>query len=199
MRDGTLTKQKETMNQDAKERNSLLDQLQLRQAELESTRSHNDAIQGQLVELQYQLQQTNDRVALLTEELVDARSERDDHSSMSNDQTQTPSGEVARLLSAAEAKYETKIADMRKRLELMEAERIEAETEWNRRWSERAREVEALQHAVGSSTKTKDERGEAMSALTGEVVALKSAEAVYKEKVIAFQRRLDGFKELEVS
>ena len=59
------------------EKDEFFDQLQLRQAELESSRSRLESLEGQTTEFQYQLREANDRIALLTEELSDARREQE--------------------------------------------------------------------------------------------------------------------------
>jgi len=51
------------------EKDSLFDQLQMRQAEVESSQSLLEVLQSQNTELQYQVREKDSRVALLSEEL----------------------------------------------------------------------------------------------------------------------------------
>ena len=59
------------------EKDELFDQVQLRQAETESSQSHLESLQGQNTELQYQLREASDRIALLQDEFTDVRREHD--------------------------------------------------------------------------------------------------------------------------
>lgn len=135
------------------EKNDLFDQLQLRQAELESSQSHQESLESQTTELQFQVREAMDRIALLNDELADAR--RDQELKL---QGSGPSPEeVTRIISASEAKYEARISDLRRQLTAAERERDEGETEWSRKLSAKVREIEALKGLVSASTKNREE------------------------------------------
>ena len=108
-------------------------------------------MRSQNTELQFQLREANDRVALLQEEFSDVRREQDVRV-----QSPGPSAEeVARLLAAAESKYEAKLGDLRRRLAEAERERDEGEAHWSKKFAERAKEVEDLKAmAAARSDKT---------------------------------------------
>ena len=55
-----------------REKDRLFDQLEMRQAELESSNTHMETLQSQTTEYQYQIRELSDRVALLEGELTDA-------------------------------------------------------------------------------------------------------------------------------
>ncbi|KAJ7293654.1 hypothetical protein C8J57DRAFT_1429415 [Mycena rebaudengoi] len=133
------------------DKNSFFDQLQLRQAELESAQSHLESLQSQNTELQYQLRESDDRFALLNEDIAEARREQDNRSR----EPSTPAEDVARLLSAAEAKYESKLGELRKNLSAVEKERNESEAQWSRKLRDKVRENDDLKHAIGTAARTR--------------------------------------------
>ncbi|KAJ7169956.1 hypothetical protein C8R46DRAFT_1349891 [Mycena filopes] len=143
--EGTLT----TLTND---KNSLFDQLQLRQAELESAQFHLDSLQSQNTELQYQLRESEDRFALLNDDMTEARREQDSRAR----EPSTSAEDVTRLLSAAEAKYESKLADLKKNLTVVEKERNESEAQWSRKLRDKVRENDDLKQALGSTTKSRE-------------------------------------------
>ncbi|KAJ7631008.1 hypothetical protein FB45DRAFT_990856 [Roridomyces roridus] len=118
------------------DKNAFFDQLQMRQAELES----------------YQLRESEERFALLNEDITEARREQDNRSRESGSSAE----DVARLLSAAEAKAEVKLGDLRKQISVMEKERSDSEAQWSRKLREKVRENDELQQLVGSVTKTRE-------------------------------------------
>ncbi|KAJ6519903.1 hypothetical protein C8R45DRAFT_1048644 [Mycena sanguinolenta] len=134
------------------DKNSFFDQLQLRQAELESAQFHLDSLQSQNTELQYQLREAEERSALLNDDITEVRREQD---SRAREPT-TSAEEVARLLSAAETKYESKLADLRRSLNVVEKERNESEAQWSRKLREKVRENDELKQVVGSATKNRE-------------------------------------------
>ncbi|CCM05148.1 uncharacterized protein FIBRA_07357 [Fibroporia radiculosa] len=175
------------------EKDEFFDQLQLRQAELESSRSRLEVLEGQTTEFQYQLREANDRIALLSEELADARREQD-----IRPQNAGPSAEeVTRLLSAAEAKYETRMADMRRRLSAVEKERDEGEAQWSRKLSEKVKELESLRGSLHSSTRSREEESESANALRKEIQGLKGEILAYQQRVSDLQVQADTVAEAE--
>ncbi|KAJ6575196.1 hypothetical protein B0H19DRAFT_1208639 [Mycena capillaripes] len=134
------------------DKNAFFDQLQLRQAELESAQLHLDSLQSQNTELQYQLRESEERFALLNDDITEVRREQD---SRAREPT-TSAEDVARLLSAAEAKYETKLADLKKNLSVVEKERNESEAQWSRKLRDKVRENDELRQVIGSATKNRE-------------------------------------------
>ncbi|KAJ7103449.1 hypothetical protein B0H15DRAFT_812316 [Mycena belliarum] len=134
------------------DKNAFFDQLQMRQAELESAQSHLDLLQSQNTELQYQLRESEDRFALLNDDITEARREQDIRSREPTNSAE----DVARLLSTAEAKYESKLTDLRKNLSIVEKERNESEAQWSRKLREKVRENDELKTVLGSATKDRE-------------------------------------------
>ncbi|CDO76644.1 hypothetical protein BN946_scf184868.g58 [Trametes cinnabarina] len=179
----------------SREKDELFDQLQMRQAELESSQSALELLQGQTTELQFQLREANDRIALLQEEFSDVR-----HEQHMNVQSPGPSADdVARLLAAAESKYESKLGDLRRRLADAERERDESEARWSKRFAERAKEVEELKAQVASSQKSKEEESEGVHALHAEIDSLKADIRSYQRQIAALHTQLEKAAEVEVA
>ena len=174
------------------EKAELFDQLQMRQAELESSQSSLESLQSQYVESQYQMREANDRIALLNEELTDARRDQ-----VSRSQDRGPSTEeVTRLLSAAEAKYESRIADLRRQLTAVERERDDGEALFSKKLAEKAKEVEQLRGAISASTKDHQEEKGVVTALREEIKALKEQAGAYQQ--VIDELRLEAGKVTEV-
>ncbi|KII93210.1 hypothetical protein PLICRDRAFT_35393 [Plicaturopsis crispa FD-325 SS-3] len=176
----------------SREKNAIFDQLQLRQAELESSQSHLDSLQTQNTELQYQLRETSERLALLHEEIADARREHEHDA-----QPRTSPEDVARLLSAAEAKYEARIAELRRDLGKVERERTESEAEWSRKLKEKAREMDELRRAAESSVKTQENREGALAGLREEIERLQNEVRLQRKREVELQAQSDKVQDVE--
>lgn len=177
------------------EKDELFDQVQLRQAETESSQSHLESLQGQNTELQYQLREVNDRLALLQEEFPGVRREEEIKVVPSGPSTE----EVTRLLAVAELKHETKLNDLRRRLAEAERERDEGEARWSKTVKERAREVESLRAAINSSQKSKKGETEGVQALEQEIESLKNEIRSYQMQLKDLHTQLEKAVEVEVS
>jgi chromosome segregation ATPase len=136
------------------EKSRLFEQVQLRQAEFESSQTQLESLQGQTAELNYQLRESEDRIALLTEELTDAR--RDQHTRSSAGSSDAD--DAARILALTEAKYEAKLTELRGRVQAAEKERNDGEAAWSRKLDEKSREMDELRRTVELSTKVKEGR-----------------------------------------
>ncbi|OBZ79168.1 Laminin subunit alpha-2 [Grifola frondosa] len=179
----------------SKEKNELFDQLQMRQAELESSQSLLESLQGQGTELQFQIREANDRIALLTEELADARRVQDNKPGGTGPSAE----EVTRLLSAAESKYETRISDLRRKLAEVERERDEGEAEWSRKLSEKTREIESLKGIVSISSKTREEELECASVLRKEIESLQEEIRLHQKRIADLQTQAGKVSEVETA
>ncbi|KAF9460834.1 hypothetical protein BDZ94DRAFT_1375031, partial [Collybia nuda] len=140
-----------SLNNVTKEKNVLFDHLQLRQGELESAQSHLESLQSQNTELQYQLRETDDRYSLLKEDLGEAHRELENRSRG----PVTTAGEVARLLSATETKYDSKLSDLKNHISILVKERNDGEAEWSQKLRDKGKEVEDLKRALGLATRTR--------------------------------------------
>lgn len=194
-KDAQISTLEKSINALSNDKNNLFEQMQLRQAESESLQSHLESLQSQNAELQFQLREANDRVALLSENLAEARHEQDA-------KAQAPlasSEEVARLLSATQSKYETKLADMRRDLLATEKERNDAEADWSRKLREKTREADELKRVLASSAKTREESQANVDGLASQIDQLKQEIQQYKRQIVELQHQAASGSDQEVS
>lgn len=183
-----------SVNSLSREKNSIFDQLQLRQAELESSQFHSESLQSQNTEQQYQLREYQDRIAVLNEELTEARREQDSKVHVPT----TSAEDMARLLSAAEAKHESKINELRKNLVAVEKERNECEADWSRKLGEKTRETDELKKVLRLSAETRDENEGVVESLKEAVDRLRDETTSYQRQVSSLQMQADNIKDIEV-
>ncbi|KAG8920466.1 hypothetical protein FRC02_000888 [Tulasnella sp. 418] len=155
------------------EKDSMFDQLQLRQAELESSQSHNESLANQNTELQHQLREATERIAMLSEETENARRDLATPDAdrlpadsavyrlpgaVSPTQGYSTPVELARLLSETEGRYEARLSDLRSKIRALEKERTESEEDWEKRISERGKEIERLRKTIAEKDESVKER-----------------------------------------
>ncbi|KIJ38525.1 hypothetical protein M422DRAFT_50052 [Sphaerobolus stellatus SS14] len=184
----------------SEEKDSMFDQLQMRQAELESSQSHLESVEARSSELQYQLREAESRVEILTEELNELRIKGVDSSNHASAE------ELARIISETEGKYELRIAELRQRMRSLEKERQEAEEEWSRNLHGRSQELERLRGLLDSkdreyadSIRLKDAMEEQIAGLQGENKRLKAQKEVEEGVVKGLQRDVQWLKEVETT
>ncbi|RDB29316.1 Golgin IMH1 [Hypsizygus marmoreus] len=184
-----------SLNSVTNEKNALFDDLQLRQAELESAQSHLESLQSQNTELQYQLRETSDRYALLKEDFAEVQREQQNRLR----EPSTSTDEVARLLSTTEAKYESKIFDLKRNLVTLEKERNESEAEWSKKLRDKTRETENLKRVVGSAAKTSEEHEEQVAGLKMDIARLEIECRLLQEQIPRLQQSNSNIKDIEKS
>ena len=165
----------------------------MRQAELESSNTHLETLQSQTTEYQYQIRELADRVTLLEGELNDAQREANPANG-----TGMSAEEVARLISAAEGKYEARLAELRGQLETIERERNEADAEWSSKFAAKTLEVEELKKVIGKNQKSEVDHETVEVKLREDIAALKEEVKVYQRQQTEFQRQVERIKESEV-
>lgn len=149
------------------EKDALFEQSQTRQAESESAQSHLQTVQNQVNELQYQLREAEERNSVLVDELDELR-----NSSRMSTQSPTPGPEVARLLSEAEGRFESRLSEMRTKLRAAEKERNEAEEDWNKTLADRGKEIEKLRFSLRQAEDKWLESGRVGKGMDEKVAAL---------------------------
>lgn len=132
------------------ERDGLFDQLQLRQAELESAHSHLETQENQVNELNHLLRESNDRATTLADELADTQRGVADANRLSSTPLSQRDTLAMQAAAEAERKYESRVADLRARMAALERERTESEEEWSRNLAQRSREVERLRRELAA-------------------------------------------------
>ncbi|KAF8912724.1 hypothetical protein CPB84DRAFT_1759339 [Gymnopilus junonius] len=160
-----ITTLENSLNSISRDKNAFFDQLQLRQAELESSQSHLESLQHQNTEIQFQLREANDRLALLKEEYSELLREQE---SRSRDPV-VSADEIARMVSATEAKYEAKLAEVKRNVSILEKERYEAEADWSRKLKEKVKELDDLKRVLGSATRTREAEENAVAGLKSDL------------------------------
>ena len=172
------------------DRDGLFDQLQLRQAELESTHSHLESLENRVNELNHLLRESNDRAATVADELADAQRGIVDASSLSS----TPLGQrdAAALQATAEVerKYENKVADLRARMATLERERTESEEEWSRNLAQRSREVERLRGELAARDGLQNAQIDESARANAEKESLENRFQSVKNEKLALAREL---------
>ena len=169
------------------EKNNMFDQLQMRQAEVESAQSLLEVLQNQTTELQYQIREKDDRIALLHEELNDAHHEQ--HTAVSD--LSTSPEEVAKLLAAAESRHEAKLSLVKQKLAAMEAERVEVEAEWRRKVEAKVQEAQRWKAMVDSASRSRQDDDDHTQELQAEVERLQSAAHAYDHEVSQLRRQIE--------
>jgi len=141
--------------------------LQSRQAEVETSRAEMEVMRNRTKELEYQLREATDRCAMLEDSASSSRPKDRGRTSLgfgltdggrgtpspspartSSYSNNTSAAEVQRLLAEAEARFETKLSDLRYKIRSLEKERNEAEEEWATKLQERVREQERLRRTI---------------------------------------------------
>jgi hypothetical protein len=166
----------------------------MRQAELESSQGHMESLQSQTTEFQYQIRELTDRNALLAEELAEAQAEHQ----RPDKGPEISAEEAARLLSGAETRYESRLADLRKQLDTVEKERNEADSDWSTKFSKKAREVEELKQSIASGAQSQVDNEEIILRLRGDVERLKEEIRSQHKRTLDLQRQADKVRDVEV-
>ncbi|KAG1755208.1 uncharacterized protein EDB91DRAFT_1326114 [Suillus paluster] len=184
-----------SVNKLSRENRTSFEQLQIRQAELESSQHHVGTLQSQDTELQFQLREAQDHVTLLTEEISDLRGEQETrpHGQL------VPQEDISQLISTMEAKYEAKLAEIKRNLILAEKERTESEADWSRKLCEKSRETDELKMILQSSAKMREEKHSTTGVLQGEIEKLTAEVQDHQRRALEFQLQVDLMKDAETS
>jgi len=105
---------------------------------------------------------------------------------------------MARLLSTAEAKHESKIDELRRNLVAVEKERNDGEADWSHKLREKTRETDELKKDLQLSAKTRDEKEGIVESLTAELDRLQEEITSYQRQVLSLRLQTDNIKAIEV-
>ncbi|KAK4691815.1 hypothetical protein P7C70_g9261, partial [Phenoliferia sp. Uapishka_3] len=139
-RDGRIKELEKTVRELTEARDGVFDQLQLRTAEIESSRTRQESLEGKMEEMRYELNEANDKNVAIEEELEELRKVK--REGVRDD------GNTRRLLVEAEARYEGKLRDLEVRSRQLEKDRMETEEEMGRNLQERLKEVERMREII---------------------------------------------------
>lgn len=187
LKDAQIDRLERSIQSLSAEKDSLFDQLQMRQAEVESAQSLLEVLQSQTTELQYQVREQDGRIALLNEELSDSRQEQH---SRSSDPSTSPE-EVAKLLASAETRHEAKLSVLKQKLAGMEAERLEVEAEWRRKVEAKGQEAQRWKSMVDTASQSRQDDDDRMQGLQGEVERLRLAALARDHEVSELTGQID--------
>ncbi|KAL1408193.1 hypothetical protein Q8F55_004998 [Vanrija albida] len=152
--------------------------IQSRQSEAESARGELEGLQTRTKELEFQLREATERVALL-EDAPSARSpDVSDAAAAPARPSGTSAAEVQRLLAEADAKSEAKLSDLRFKVRSLERERNELEEDWASKLAQRVRELETLRRTLSDK---EEEAATAAAARAERDARIDAADAARRE------------------
>jgi chromosome segregation ATPase len=186
LKDARIDRLEKSIQSLSAEKDSLFDQLQIRQAEGESVQSLLEVLQSQNTELQYQVREKDDRIAQLNEELSDFRQE---HFRVSDPSTSPE--EVAKLLATAESRHEAKLTALKQRLASMEAERVEVEAEWRQKVEAKQQEAQRWKSMVDTASENRQEDNDHTQELQKEVERLRLATRTHEYDVSQLGQQIE--------
>ncbi|KAG1757494.1 hypothetical protein EDB19DRAFT_1891247 [Suillus lakei] len=169
-----ITTLEASVNNLSRENRSSFEQLQIRQAELESSQHHVGTLQSQHTELQFQLREAQDRLTLLTEEISDLRGEQETR----------PHG--------------PRLAEFKRNLVLAEKERTESEADWSRKLCEKGRETDELKTILQSSAKLREEKDSTTGVLKDEIEKLTVEVQNHQRHALELQLQVDRMNDAEL-
>lgn len=184
-----------SLNNATRDKNTFFDQLQLRQAEVESAQAHLESLEHQNSELQFQLRESNDRIALLREECAELVREQENRVRDSVHSVD----DIARMVSATEVKYEARLSELKRNLGIMEKERYESEADWSRKLKEKVKDLENLKRVLGSATKSRENDENFVAELKAQLSEAQGTIQTLQQQNSELSVLRDQIQELEVS
>jgi len=97
-----------------------------------------------------------------------------------------------------EAKYEAKLAEIKRNLVLVEKERTESEADWSRKLCEKSKETDELKMILQSSAKLREEKENTTGVLKGEIEKLTVEVQNHQRHAAELQLQVDRMKDAEV-
>ena len=176
------------------ENRSFFEQLELGQAEFESSQCHAESLQAQNTELQFQLKELRERITLLNDEVGELRGEHEMRSQAPSASTE----EISQLVSSIEIKCEAKLSELKKTLTTAEKERTEAEANWSRKLTAKTKETEELKRMLQSSVQSRERDEDVTAALNAEIEKLHTEARSQHGRLYELQTHIDAFKDAEV-
>ena len=145
-------------------------------------------------ELEYQLRESNDRLALLREEYSELQREAETRSR----EPVTSADEMARMVSAVEAKYEARLTEMKRNISVLEKERHDSETDWSKKLREKVKELEDLKRLLGSATSLRENEETMVASLKAELGTVQKTNLSLQREVEELPILKERIQELQV-
>jgi hypothetical protein len=180
--------------------------IQARQAEAETARAETELLENRTRELEFQLREANERIAVLEDASTSSAPRGQDRGrvngffdgerfnsspSPSPSRSRQNSGpspaDMQRIVAEAEARGEAKLVELRGRVRSLERERNELEEEWGSKVHERVREAEGLKRRIQEMQAETDEGVESVR---------RADERVVQEGVVrkGLEKEIQGLK-----
>lgn len=135
----------EQLRESSDEKRRQFELLQSRQEELEGATAARESSEARMKELQHQLREATERAALAEEALAESKQvPARESSTQAATAAETP--DIHKLLSEANAKAESKLAELRDQIARLERERVETDEEHARQLRNRGLELEKMRH-----------------------------------------------------
>ncbi|TFK30511.1 hypothetical protein FA15DRAFT_683828 [Coprinopsis marcescibilis] len=182
-----------SLNNVTRDKNTFFEQLQIKQAETESAQGHLESLQLQNTELEFQLREANDRLALLREEYTEYHREQEVRAR----EPVTSADDIAQMISATESKYEIKLSEAKRSLEVLEKERAESEAKWSSKMKEKIKEVDELNRALGTTAKSREEDIDIADKLRNDLDRANQEIRSLREEVSQISALQDSIQELK--
>ena len=99
--------------------------------------------------------------------------------------------DAGRLLSEQQSKYEAKLSDLRRALNLAEKERNDVESEWSKKLKEKVRELEDMRNVIGSATTAKEKDEGVVESLQEKMKFLNEEVAKIREQERAARKQIE--------
>lgn len=117
--------------------------------------------------------------------------------SRSREPTTSPD-EIARMVSAAEAKYESRISEMKRNISVLEKERSESEADWSRKLKEKVKELDDIKRILGSAARTRENEENMVANLKEELAKAQEANKALQRETAELPILREQLLELEV-
>ena len=118
--------------------------------------------------------------------------------SRSREPTTSPD-EIARMVSAAEAKYESRISEMKRNISVLEKERSESEADWSRKLKEKVKELDDIKRILGSAARTRENEENMVANLKEELAKAQEANKALQRETAELPILREQLLELEVN
>lgn len=109
-----------------------------------------------------------------------------------------PQEDISQLISTMEAKYEAKLAEIKRNLAFVEKERTESEADWSRKLCEKSRETDELRMILQSSAKMREEKESTIGLLKSEIEKLTAEVQNHQRQALELQLQVDRMNDAEV-
>lgn len=102
------------------------------------------------------------------------------------------------MVSATEAKYEAKLAEMKRNIAILEKERAEGEADWSKKLKEKVKDLDDVKRILGSAAKNREADENAVAGLKADLAQAKETTQKLQRQVIELPLLHEQIQELQV-